>query len=90
MYFLSVGIVFRVPCSSFPPLRRNSLCYCEGTRRAICQEFYERIVRLENEKYDLERVVALREHKVHVHCDLSVCVLYTATELHAAHVQVVL
>jgi len=36
----------------------------EGQRRKICETYYERIVKLENAKYDLERVVELRELKI--------------------------
>ena len=35
-----------------------------GQRRSICEQYFKRIVSLEHAKYDLERVVELREHKV--------------------------
>ncbi|XP_023346828.1 troponin I isoform X2 [Eurytemora carolleeae] len=36
----------------------------EGERRGVCEKYYARVVALENEKYDLEHVVAMREHKI--------------------------
>jgi len=36
----------------------------EAERRAACKAYYERAVRLENQKYDLELTTAMKEHKI--------------------------
>ena len=45
-------------------IQEITLIFPQGERRAVCTAYYERAVKLEHQKYDLELTTAIREHKV--------------------------